>query len=122
MYSLELMQQRKSQYGSNLNTITNKQWEMLNEYVPSSNLELSEESHILNTDDEDKRSSSCSEQPPKKSLRKALILDNETDDNTDTDFDKENTSLYPSLSDLKSRKSKVWCNLKKKRYSCIKWF
>lgn len=111
---LELMQQRKSQNGNNLNTITNQQWEMLNEYVPQAkpafndtnvlHLELSEESQIINTDDEDtdKRSTNSCE-PKNKTLRKALILDNETDD-TDNDFDKENASLYPNLSEFRKNK------------------
>ncbi len=108
------MQQRKSQFGSNLNTITNQQWDMLNEYVPGSKsekasnalqLELSEESQIVNTDDEDTvdKVSTNSSEPQKKTLRKALILDNQTDD-TDNDFDKENTGLFPTLSEYKGKK------------------
>ena len=116
--SLELTQQRKSQAGNNLNTITNQQWEMLNEYAPTQQqpapaasnlrLELAEESHLLNTDDEsdaaDKRSTNSCE-PKSKSLRKALTLDsdNQTSD-TDNDFDKENAALFPSLD--KYRKGK----------------
>lgn len=120
------MQQRKAQTGNNLNTITNQQWEMLNEYVPQQqqplngqkgaynndqsnvlHLELSEESQIINTDDEDavdKRSTNSCE-PKNKTLRKALALDldNETSD-TDTDFDKENANLFPSLDKYKRSK------------------
>jgi hypothetical protein len=106
--------QRKSQFGSNLNTITNQQWEMLSEYAPGTkpektsnalHLELSEESQIINTDDEDTadKASTISSEPQKKTLRKALILDNETDD-TDNDFDKENATLFPTLSEFKGKK------------------
>ena len=119
---LELMQHRKFANGSNLNTIPNQQWDMLNEYVPSNNqakpsfndnsnvlhLELSEESHIQQTDDEenDDKQSSISNEPMRKSLRKALILDNENetddyDEPADEEEDKENSHLYPSLSKLK---------------------
>lgn len=110
---------RKAHTGNNLNTITNHQWEILNEYAPASHvpkpsyndtsnalhLNLSEESQISNTDDDETtdRQSTTSSEPMKKTLRKALILDNETDD-TDNDFDKENTTIYPNLSDLKKQK------------------
>lgn len=126
------MQQRKAQTGNNLNTITNQQWEMLNEYVPQQkgsynndqsnvlHLELSEESQIINTDDEDaadKRSTNSCE-PKNKTLRKALALDldNETSD-TDTDFDKENTHLFPSLDKYKRSKK-----LNKNGYALLNHF
>lgn len=108
------MQQRKFQHGNNLNTITNQQWEMLNEYVPTSNalhLELSESSSSSqivtssHTDDEDTvdKASTNSSELKKKSLRKMLVLDNETDD-TDTDYDKENAALFPNLAEFRNKK------------------
>ena len=110
---------RKAHTGNNLNTITNQQWEILNEYAPAAHapkpsyndnsnvlhLELSEDSQISNTDDDETtdRQSTTSSEPMKKTLRKALILDNETDD-TDTDYDKENTTIFPNLSEMKKQK------------------
>lgn len=152
MRRLELMQHRKGSIGSNLNSITNQQWELINEYnvvVPPStssnnnnqkpgsssnkyvdrshiHLELStdsaeqdDESDELEVDDgesvlddEQQQKFAGSKKSSKSSrIRKALILENEneneTDDNTDlTDENKENkSSLYPSLSALKSKNS-----------------
>ena len=120
------LQARKTSSGNNLNVITNQQWEMINEYVPSvagggsqnnpnksaypdhSNLhlELSSDSGDENEDNDDfDRHSYSSNKMYKDNIRKALILDadNETDDN-EMEENKENDGLYPSLSEFKKGK------------------
>ena len=121
---IELTNQvKKPNLGQNLNSFTNQQWDMLNEYVipvgstaqqaPSRtaffseqsniHLELSTDSHLNESDDEDDRPS-LNSIDLKKGIRKSLALierDLETDDN-EIDDNKENF-IYPSLKDFKAK-------------------
>jgi hypothetical protein len=132
---LELAKQAKYNIGTNLNTLKNQQWEMLNEYSISSlpvqqnnaaakqyskisvgHLDLSSDSQEIANDDyledDDKESiQSNLGQLKKNSDRKAMHIENqnqidEDDENNDQEDNKENSCLYPSLRDLKNKKLK----------------
>jgi nuclear pore complex protein Nup98-Nup96 len=114
----ELMQQKNiNKPITNLNSITNQQWDVINEYLPQvqtvsqkvidhSNIHLELSSSESHDEDIDHNLDN------KKPLRKQLELDNdvETDDNEFVDENKENQNgtivdLYPSLKGFQSKSS-----------------